>query len=81
MTKLLKIFLDIVIYIKETLFTIFFILFCFVSLLLVLYVLKSAVGINIFKDLHFEDFFSEIGDFFVAIKDFFGALLSLIIDK
>lgn len=80
MTNLLKKIIDVIIYIKEILFTVFFIMFCFVSFLLVLYVLKSAVGINIFKDLHIGDFFSALGDFFVAIKDFFAALISLIKD-
>jgi hypothetical protein len=77
MKNLLKKTLDIVIYIKETLFTIFFITFFIVLFLLVLYVLKSAIGIDIFNDSHLEDFLSAIGDFFLALKDFFSALFSL----
>jgi hypothetical protein len=81
MTNLLKKTLDILIYIKETLFTTFFIIFLFVILVFVLYVVKSVIGIDIFEDAHFEDFLSLIGDFFLALKDFFSALFSLLINK
>jgi hypothetical protein len=67
MLNLLKKILDLINYIKDMFFNIIFgILFLFsfcVLLLFILYVLKSAIGIDIFEDSHLNDFFRSLEKF------------------
>jgi hypothetical protein len=74
MTNLVRKIIDIALLIKKIIVRIIFGIYFFIFLLSILYLLKSAIGINIFKDMHVEDVL-------LSIKDFFGALFSIFIEK
>ena len=74
MTTLVKKIIEIALFIKKIIIRIILGIYFFLFLLSILYLLKSALGINIFKDMHIEDVL-------LSIRDFFGALFSLFIEK